>query len=488
MNSLAASLLDRQLSSLIFVSAFFDSSCFLLLFVIISSLDFNFTLSTNKHNKTYQLRYFPFSLLIGHPLRHYLARCPRLLQQPWSPPLLLLLLLLPRRGVVACCSFPLLHPPPLPLLLRCRRGCVGVSVLLGGSLVAVVANKIFNSKYDYIRIYKKYDKYQFFEISCKTHGIFEKKNQNHIKKQQGCPLCSKPSKLTKQMFIDKSINTHGIKYDYSQVEYSNNRIKVKILCREHGIFEQSPNNHIKGQGCPTCSNRNKVTNTIFIVKANKIHGDKYDYTNINYINSQTNINFLCTEHGIFQQTPQNHLKGNQCYKCSNIVKTTDDFIKKSGGVHQNIYNYSKTCYVSAREKVIIICKTHGEFLQTPNDHLNGCGCNKCGMGNYSKSSISWLENIMKTENIFIQHAGNMGEKFVFLHNRKIKFDGYCEKTNTVYEFYGDFWHGNTKLYNPEDIHPINKKSFGELYNETMNREKIIKEYGYNLITKWESDE
>ena len=74
-----------------------------------------------------------------------------------------------------------------------------------------------------------------------------------------------------------------------------------------------------------------------------------------------------------------------------------------------------------------------------------------------------------------------------IDNNIYKFDGYCEKTNTVYEFHGDFWHGNPKLYNKNEIHPLTKKSFGELYNNTVQKENIIKSNGYNLITIWESE-
>lgn len=350
----------------------------------------------------------------------------------------------------------------------------------------IIANETFNNKYKYNKIFKK-EKYYFFEIICETHGTFEKKIQNHILKKQGCPLCTKPSKLTNELFIKKAIEIHGDKYDYSQVEYKDYGTNINITCKKHGTFKQSPSNHLQGQNCPICSNRHKFTNEIFIEKAQKIHGNKYDYSEINYINSHTEIKILCKEHGYFNQMPLNHLKGNQCYKCSNIVKTNDDFITKANTIHKNIYDYNKTCYNSTREKVIITCKIHGDFEQVPNDHLNGNGCQKCSMGNYSKICIEWLNNIMKKENIFIQHAENIGEKEIIINNKKVKFDGYCEKTNTVYELYGCFFHGNPNIYKSTDINPLNKKTYGELYNDTIKREEIIKKEGYKLITIWESD-
>jgi hypothetical protein len=295
-----------------------------------------------------------------------------------------------------------------------------------------IANNVFNNKYEYNKIYKK-DKYMFFEIICKNHGIFEKKIQNHILKKQGCPLCSKPSKLTTDLFIQRALLIHNNKYDYSLVHYTHGKTNIKIICKMHGVFEQTPSNHLQGQNCPICSNRFKLTNEHFIEKAKIVHGDKYDYSGINYINAQTKITILCREHGNFEQLPLNHLKGNQCYKCSNIIKTNEDFIKKANIIHNNIYNYDKTVYISTRKKIIITCKTHGDFEQAPNDHINGCGCQKCPIGNYSKICINWLNSIMKLNNIFIQHAENIGEKEIIINKKKIKFDGYCEDINTVFE-------------------------------------------------------
>jgi hypothetical protein len=114
------------------------------------------------------------------------------------------------------------------------------------------ANIIFNNKYKYVEMFIK-NNIRYIRIKCKIHGIFEKNIYNHIKKKQGCSLCSKPAKLTKEMFIEKSIVIHGKLYDYSNVSYNNGKDKVQIKCNKHGIFEMMPNNHLKGQKCPTCS-------------------------------------------------------------------------------------------------------------------------------------------------------------------------------------------------------------------------------------------
>lgn len=347
-----------------------------------------------------------------------------------------------------------------------------------------IANKLFNNKYEYIQQYKKDNKYQFLKIKCKIHGSFHKKIQNHIKKLQGCPKCSKPSKLTNEDFMERVLKIHGDKYEYPELNYTTLNTKIDIKCKSHGIFKQTPKNHLKGQNCPKCK---FMTKEDFIEKATKIHFRKYKYDEINYLNVCTKINIKCEEHGIFEQTPSEHLKGNQCYKCSDLIRTTDDFVKKANNIHNYLYSYDKTDYKKSRENIIITCKIHGDFKQKPNDHLNGCGCKKCNSSGFSKISIKWLESIMKKEKIFIQHAMNDGEKEIKINNNKYKFDGYCKDNNTVFEFYGDFFHGNPKIYNLENTNNLCKKTFGELYKSTMEREEIIKKAGYNLITMWESD-
>ena len=352
--------------------------------------------------------------------------------------------------------------------------------------IKVEANLIYNNKYDYLDIDRTLNKSKIV-IMCKEHGIFKKYYHDHLVRNQGCPNCSKPSKLNNDLFMKRANEIHNSKYDYSKINYKNHNIKICIICDKHGEFMQTPGNHLSGQKCPKCCKNVKYTLQTFIQKANTIHNNRYNYSETEYKNINTKINILCKEHGRFEQIPQYHLQGYGCYKCSNIVKNIDDFIHKSNIIHKNIYDYSNTKYTGSRDIVSIICLIHGVFNQTPNDHLNGCGCQKCGIGCFSKVAISWLEYIEKTEGINIQHAGNIGEKKLKIKNKLYKPDGYYEKNNTIYEFYGDFWHGNPLLYNETDIHPINKKTYGELYQETLDRENILKNEGFNLITMWESD-
>lgn len=137
--------------------------------------------------------------------------------------------------------------------------------------------------------------------------------KTYVKKEQ------KP-RMTTEEFIKKAKIVHGNKYDYSKTNFKNNNIKIKIICPEHGEFEQIPYNHLRGRGCKQCGlvkihNLNKSDLNIFIAKARKIHGDKYDYSKVKYVNSQTKVCIICPKHGEFWVTPSNHLQNNGCRKC-----------------------------------------------------------------------------------------------------------------------------------------------------------------------------
>jgi len=347
------------------------------------------------------------------------------------------------------------------------------------------AKIIHNNKYNYKNaIWQGVGKK--IKIICAIHGEFEQTPSNHLMKK-GCAYCNGIGRLTKEIFLNRAKNIHNDKYEYIIDNKITNLTLIKIKCKTHGIFEQTPKNHLKGQNCPKCSKYYKHNQTEFIQKCTQIHDDKYDYSKVEYKMNDINIKIICKIHGEFEQLPLNHIKGNGCYRCSGFCRTTEDFIKKANERHNNLYEYTKVDYDKSRKKVIIICKKHGEFEQTPNDHLNGCGCSKCETHSYSKVSLRWLSQIEKSLGYSIQHAGNKGEKKVRINNKLIKFDGYDDKTNTVYEFYGTIYHGDPRILNYKDINPINKKTYGDLYNNTLEREKLIKNADYNLITMWEKD-
>jgi len=358
----------------------------------------------------------------------------------------------------------------------------------------VKATRIHGDTYDYSKV-EYINTNTKVIIICKKHGEFQQTPNNHLT-GFGCKKCSieyvsNLKKYTLNDFIINAKQIHGEKYDYSMVDYINNKTKITIICKEHGEFLQVPTNHISGAGCNKCNGGVKHDLIDFIEKAKQIHGDKYDYSKVNYINCKTKITIICKEHGEFEQEPGSHISGSGCNFCGiesrkqMRTKTTQQFINEAKEIHGDKYDYSKVNYETAKEHIIIICKEHGEFEQTPDSHIGGTSCPRCAKQCFSKSQILWLDFISNHYNIQIQHAEN--EKEYQIPSTRYKADGYCQETNTVYEFHGDYWHGNPKLFKEDSINKTTNKSFGELYQNTLQREQLIKDLGYNLVVMWEYD-
>lgn len=197
-------------------------------------------------------------------------------------------------------------------------------------------------------------------------------------------------------FILESKMVHGDKYSYDRVVYNGSKSKVVITCKIHGDFQQQAHHHKKGSGCPRCNNTVRYSDSDFIVKSKKIHGDKYDYSKVDYISNRVKVNIICKIHGSFEQVPTSHFKGFGCSKCSSCCKlTTSDFIRRSIEIHGDIYDYSKVDYINNKNKVTITCKTHGDFLQRPSNHLRLQGCPDCER---SKGEIR-IKNILEENQI-----------------------------------------------------------------------------------------
>lgn len=184
-------------------------------------------------------------------------------------------------------------------------------------------------------------------------------------------------KSSTEEFIKNANLKHNYKYDYYLVEYKGAKTKINIICQKHGIFEQTPTNHLSGQNCPKCLGKNKNL-TELIDDFNKIHNNRYNYSLVEFVNKKINIKIICKEHGIFKQTPQSHLSGKGCHVCGGSKKkTTEEFIKESNIMHNFKYDYSLTEYKNAKAKVKIICKEHGQFEQKAYNHAIGVGCPSC---------------------------------------------------------------------------------------------------------------
>jgi hypothetical protein len=406
-------------------------------------------------------------------------------------------------------------------------------------------------KYDYSKVEYNNNSTKVI-IICKIHGEFLQTPNGHF--NGGCAKCAGCCKNTSDEFIEKATQIHGDNYDYSKVEYIGAKIKIIIICKEHGDFLQTPTNHLAGNECNKCSKVHKYTLDEWIKKAKDIFGDKFDYTKSQYKTAKTNIVILCKKcnytfettpysfliqkygckkccgnyeysndewinkaqsmfgdlydyskvdykkssikviiickkcNNEFNQTPNSHLAGHGCCKCNGTYNySNDEWKEKAIQLYGKKYNYDNTQYINSNIKVNITCHEHGEFLQKAASHLAGFeGCNKCWkIKQHSKQQILWLELISKLNNIKINHAENEGE--FIIPNTRYRADGYCPETNTIYEFHGDYWHGNPNKFKCDEYNKTTNCNFGELYQKTLEKEKKIKLLGYNLVTIWESD-
>lgn len=174
------------------------------------------------------------------------------------------------------------------------------------------------SRFDYSKVkYRRWN--QPVIIICGVHGRFRVKPNKHLfSKNGGCLDCAKRPKKDTKRFIKDARKVHGKRYDYSQVEYVNDRTHVIIICRKHGPFPQSPSDHLQGQDCADCKGRPKKDTERFIKEARKVHGERYDYSKVDYINNRTDVTIICPIHGPFPQTPGHHLNEQGCSDCADF--------------------------------------------------------------------------------------------------------------------------------------------------------------------------
>lgn len=200
---------------------------------------------------------------------------------------------------------------------------------------------------------------------------------------------------------DRFNKVHSNTYNYNKVVFRANAVKVTIVCKVHGEFEQTPNNHLCGDTCPKCSKVLRAQATIkstkvFIDEAKQVHCDKYYYTDVEYVHSKEKVAITCKKHGVFKQEPCKHLQGDGCPTCG--YESTghkkrlsySEFVTKATKIHCGKYDYSNTVYTKSNSAVTIVCPEHGEFTQLPTNHLKGCGCPSCATYGFDPSKPAIL--------------------------------------------------------------------------------------------------
>lgn len=218
-------------------------------------------------------------------------------------------------------------------------------------------------------------------------------------------------KLLLDDYIKRCNIIHDNYYTYNKVEYKNSKSKIIVTCPKHGDFLIRADAHLNDRGCKICGN-NMITENEFIEQANITHNYRYDYTNINYINKKIKILIKCEKHGFFEQKPIKHLSGQGCPFCNKSElfgskkATKEQFIIESNKKHNNRYDYSLVTELNTiKDKVKINCNKHGIFEQNAHIHMNGNGCPNCGF-NTSLAGDGFIksfnnDNIIKEKIIFI---------------------------------------------------------------------------------------
>lgn len=314
------------------------------------------------------------------------------------------------------------------------------------------AREIHGDRYDYSKVEYKNANTPVL-IHCKKHGDFLQRPSAHITQRQKCPSCGeeekKTNRKTTEQFIKDAKEAWGEEYDYSMTEYVKKDVKIKYRCEDHGVIEQKPILHIK-HGCPYCNGRgiNKYDIDSFIAKAREVHGDRYDYSQVKFINVSSKVTIKCEEHGEFIQRASNHINGDRCPKCFGGVKiNTKEYIERAKNKHGDTFDYSLTQYTKAHEKIKITCRVHGEFEQLAYMHLQSeYSCPRCVAELTSslaeKEIVSFLQQYYSDE-IIANDRDTFGYR---------EIDILIPGINLGIEFNGNYWHTEAIVGKDHHLH------------------------------------
>lgn len=283
------------------------------------------------------------------------------------------------------------------------------------------------------------------DVKCLEHGAFKIRPVDLIN-GYGCPYCGGTKKYSTKEFIEKATRVHNGFFEYKHTEYKGSGEKLIVTCPVHGDFVVKANNHLNGANCQKCrregikhkitklpkvnSSTKRLTTETFIEKANLVHSNFYSYEKTKYERSNKKLIVTCPIHGDFSITPNHHLSGRGCSYCGkNKQLTTDEFIEKANNIHEHKYLYFKTVYTKTHNDVIITCPEHGDFLQSPANHLKGQGCPKCNESKLEKIVMEYLSK----HNIQYKHEA----KFVWLKSkRNMRLDFFLPYYNAAIECQG----------------------------------------------------
>ena len=367
------------------------------------------------------------------------------------------------------------------------------------------AIEIHGESYDYSLIPEEFKTKDKLPIICPKHGIFYKDASHHIYSKQGCPECMGRKRRSEDEFIAKAKTLPNVsELSFENTHYCNNKTKVKIFCHhkddngnEHGEFEISPGHFFSGERCPKCryiksANAKRRSLEDVIREAKKVHGEKYDYSLISeYKNDRIKYPIICSEHGVFYQTMNNHIKLKQgCPTCGRIKcdaerrMTFSEFTEIANLVHGSKYTYDESSYLSASDYITIICPKHGEFKHLGTNHIHlGHGCPKCASyGSKSETELyEYLCSIVGKEKVIEKKRGAI--------NGNKELDIYIPSKKFAVEFNGLYWHcelskdKNYHLNKTKECEDNGIRLFHVFEDEWRDKKNIVKSMLNNILVE-----
>ena len=316
--------------------------------------------------------------------------------------------------------------------------------------------------------------HQKVRIICPKHGEFWQIAKDHMN-GQGCPICGREkSGLQRRSNTNKFISSfkelYGDKLDLSKFVYTKSNIKSTVICPIHGEFEATPNNLLRGRGCPICGNINKkvkqtISEQVFNERMEKIYGDSLTYDFSNYSNFAEKMEFVCSKHGSFEALPLNVLHGHGCpicgrEKCSKSrTMKFEEVLRRFKEVHGDTYTYDESTYKTSRKKMRIICSKHGEFWQIPMNHWGGQGCPVC---KESKLEME-LDKALTDNGIEFIRQKPLGRQSIDFYIPKYKINIECQGEQHFKKKFDD------------------KYDFKKSLERDIKKNKILRENGEKLI-------
>ena len=304
-------------------------------------------------------------------------------------------------------------------------------------------NVIYGDKFLYpdIKFGKASEK---IKVICNRNHEFETTPSKHMF-GRGCTKCNKEDdyNLRWENVKKEILEVHGDKYiipEYSKIAFVTMWSTIPLICKIHGEFNSIISNCIDGSGCPKCNPRKKKDTKWFIEEVKKIKFKFdiiYDYSKTQFTGAHNKLIITCTNcNKDFEQYPHNHLNGSGCNNCSNILKRKSDEQFKKDFEKIHGNGYILSEYTTSMEKINIICPHNHKFSIKPNDLLQGIGCLKCYQIENESKGIKIIKSFLLLNNIQFEQEYTFIDCTNPLTGKLLRFDIFITDLNLCIEFDG----------------------------------------------------